>query len=447
LDESDLPAGWHEQPPQEWRRALIASLGQISAALPPGTRVTAISADSTSGTILPVDRMGTPLMAAMMYNDRRSEAEVPAIRAAAGDHQRKHGYAFASSFGLPKIRWIQQQRPDLYARTHCFLHAADYLLGCLSGCFETTDSSNALKSGYDLVDLCWPAFIETRLGIPVARLPQVVLPGTQIGTLSAQAAAETGLPEGAAIIAGATDGTAAQLASGAVQPGDWNTTLGTTLVFKGIAPTLVPDPQGRVYSHRHPEGWWMPGGASNTGGEWIPRDYPQAKPGDLDAQAAPYLPTSLVRYPLCKRGERFPFINGAAEEFLLGTPTCVQETYAAGLEGAALIERLAYDTLRQLGLPVGERIYITGGGARSALWSQVRAAVLGKVLVKATVPDAAMGAALLAAAGCWYPTVSAAAREMVKIAETFEPRPDWQAVYDERYAQMTAELKRRGYMA
>ena len=132
--------------------------------------------------------------------------------------------------------------------------------------------------------------------------------------------------------------------------------------------------------------------------------------------------------------------------FTLGQPVDWQEHYAAGLEGVALLERAAYEMLAQLGLEVGPRVFITGGAARSLLWSRIRASALDRQLLKPLVPEAAMGAALLAAAGCWYPTLRQAVAEMVKISQAVEPEPAWRPVYAERYAAFVAELTRRGYL-
>jgi sugar (pentulose or hexulose) kinase len=441
-----LPEGWFEQDPRDWWAAVAICLRDLMQQIPSQTRACGISVDSTSGTILPVDTAGEPLHPAIMYNDRRSEALVQRVCNAGAELQTRLGYAFNPSFALPKLLWLEQERPELRARTAHYLHAADYIVGRLSGEYTLSDTSNALKTGYDLQNFRWPDFIEEVLGIPRDKLPRVLLPGQRMAQVSKSAAVDTGLPEGTPIFAGATDGTAAQFASGASQPGDWNSTLGTTLVFKGISKALVLDEQGRIYSHLHPEGWWMPGGASNTGAEWITRDQPGADPALLDRAAREFLPSPLLRYPLCKQGERFPFIQPSARGFLVGAPREPAEIHAAGLEGVAMLERLAYEMMAQIGLEVGEKIFITGGGAHSAIWSEVRASLLGKVLVRPVVPETAMGAAVLAASGCWYGSLSQAASAVVKHGVVFEPRPDWIQLYSDQYQDWKGELVRRGWL-
>jgi D-ribulokinase len=441
-----LPPGWFEQHPRAWWEAVSGCLRQVLSQLPGSTGVAGVSVDSTSGTLLPVDDGGEPLHPALMYNDQRSESQAGVVQAAAKAHQERFGFVFGTSYALPKMVWFRQARPEVFAKTRRFLHAADFINGRLTGEYGVSDTSNALKSGYDLIDLRWPDFIERDLGIPAELLPRVVLPGQKIGQVSARAAEETGLPVGTAVLAGATDGTAAQIASGAAQPGEWNSTLGTTLVVKGVCSEIKPDPLGRVYFHRHPEGWWMPGGASNTGAGWILKDHPGADPDALNQQAEGLVPTRLLRYPLTKRGERFPFLHPEAESFLLGESDSAAERYAAGLEGVALLERLAYETLDAIGLETGGRVFITGGGSKSKLWSQIRASALDKCLVKPAETETAFGAAVLAASGCWYATLSEAAGRMVRAAEIIEPVPAWREAYAEHYQRFFAALSARGYL-
>jgi D-ribulokinase len=441
-----LPSGWYEQDPEEWWRAVTACLGHLISALPLGTTVGGVAIDSTSGTVLPVDGQGRPLRTALMYNDGRSREFVPAVRKAGTAVEARLGLVFDESFALPKIVWLAREQPEVFARARHFVHASDFIVGRLTGDYGVSDQSNVLKTGFDLIEGRWPSFIERDLGVPLAKLPRVVPSGTRIGSVHAQGAAATCVPAGTPVFAGATDGTAAQIASGAVEPGAWNSSLGTTLVIKGITESLLIDPEGRVYSHRHPEGWWMPGGASNTGTEWIAQEFPGEDLAKLDTHAADRLPTRIVRYPLARRGERFPFRRPGAEGFTIGIPADRIDAFAAGLEGVALLERLAYETLSEIGAAVGGRIHATGGGARSNIWLRLRASVLGRTLLRPAISETAMGAALLAASGVWFGTLSQAARAMVRIGEVVHPDRDLKAAYDDAYEVFVTELRRRGYL-
>ncbi len=154
----------------------------------------------------------------------------------------KLGYrAMQPSWALPKLLWLLDDlgRPGgrgLPAGTR-LLHQADLITWRLAGRQVASDASHALKTGYDLIAERWPEAELDALGVPSALPPDVVRPGTVIGTVCADAAEATGIPAGTPISAGMTDGCAAQIGAGALTPGAWNAVLGTTLVFKGRART------------------------------------------------------------------------------------------------------------------------------------------------------------------------------------------------------------------
>lgn len=448
----DLPPagpGYHEQDVNQWwptaQAAIRTTLAQASSAgvSPPDVRALAVT--STSGTLVPLDASHRPVGPALMYNDGRAVAQAEQLNALAVDFNARLGRSFQPSFALCKILWVAQHDPVRFAQTALWVHAGDYLVGCLTGVYDVSDYSTALKTGYDLLEQRWPAFIE-QAGIPLERLPRVVAPGTAIGCVSESAAEATGLASGTVVRAGMTDASAALLASGAASPGEWNSTLGTTLVLKGISETLVRDPLGRVYCHLHPLGWWLPGAASNVGGERL-RALAAGQPmALLDQQAAARGPSRVVMYPLARRGERFPFVAPDAEGFVIGQPQDDADLYRACLEGVALVERLCYDVLAELGAPACGRLYITGRGSRSAVWNQIRADALGRQLVQPEQPESAFGAALLAAAGTLYDDVAQAARAMVRITSVFDPHPAAQAHYDNQYARLIEAFRERGYL-
>ena len=440
--------GRHEQPPRAWWEAVCRATATLmenlsSAGISPRT-LAALSVDGTSGTLVALDAAGAPLRPAIMYNDPRSADEAGQINASAEDFCHKLGYQFKSSFALAKIAWLKNHEAATFEKTARFVHQADYVLGRLTGRPPASDYSNALKTGYDLVDERWPAWIDELLGV-VDRLPPVVAPGTKVGTVCAQAARETGLPEGLAVVTGASDGTAACLASGVRRPGDYNTTLGTTLVFKGISPRICRHPDGLVYCHKLPGGLWLPGAASNTGCEWIGTMFAGADIPAMDAAAESRLPSEVLAYPLVRTGERFPFLSDSAEGFLLPEPDNPTDRYAGCLQGVALLERLAYDVLDGVAGTSGGEVFSTGGGSRSDAWMQCRADATGRVIHRSTCGESAFGSAVLAAAGSVFDGLAGAIQHMVHVQKTFTPNPRRTERYTQLYERFRAELQKRGY--
>ncbi len=439
----------HEQSPEAWWRAMCQAIGQVLDRLRrAGCRpeqILAMAVDGTSGTLVALDAGGRPLRPAIMYNDPRGSAEAEELNSAAGDFCTKLGYRFSSSYALAKIAWLRRNEPGVFSRTARFVHQADYALARLTGRAGVSDYSNALKTGYDLIDEQWPDWIQND-GEIADRLPEIVAPGTVIGPLTADAAAATGLPQTVQVVAGATDGTTACLASGLHRPGDYSTTVGTTLVFKGLAGRVCRHPQGLIYCHKLPGGLWLPGAASNTGGECLSQWFGGADWPAMDASARALLPTPYVAYPLARRGERFPFLSPQAKAFFLDPePTSPVERYASCLQGVALVERLAYDVLDRATGGAGGDVYSTGAGSRSDVWMQCRADATGRVLHRPECAESGFGAAVLAGAAALHQGLAAAVGRMVRIERSFAPQAGSATAYEEHYQRFCAELDARGY--
>jgi len=437
--------GWFEQQPEMWTRAAAEAVrGALSAA--GRVLVAAVGVTGTSGTLCALDADHRPVAPAIMYNDARSRPEAERVQQAGASLAARLGYRFSSSFALPKILWLRLHRADLYSRVASFISPTDYVIGWLTDVWGRSDQTNALKWGYDLLSDCWPEFIERELGISPSLLPRVQKPGELAGRVTGVASEKTALPAGAPVVAGMTDGCASQISSGAAAPGQYNTTIGTTMVVKGVSEQLLLDPAGRIYCHRHPQGWWLPGGASNTGAECLAVEFGPDETERRSARALRHSPTRVVCYPLLGRGERFPFMRPEAAGFVLGTPRDRDELFCAYLEGVACLERLAFETLEGLGARVGDTIYSAGGGSRSDAWLQIRADTLGKRVCRPRAPGAATGAAILAASFERYDSLREAACAMVRIEREVEPRRDFSDIYGEKYEQFKSECRARGYL-
>jgi xylulokinase len=357
------------------------------------------------------------------------------------------GYSFPAAFSLVKLVWLRRERSAIVDQTYKFLHAADFLVGKLTGDYGCTDTSNALKSGVDLMSGTWPEFIEKELGLSLSKFPKVFRPGERVGEVSTVGAGETGLRQGTPVIAGASDGTASFLASGAKNVGDWNVTLGTTLAIRGISKDLVKDPEGRIYCHRHPEGHWLPGGASNVGGEALIKVFGEGRLPSLDELAMHALPSPVLVYPLVRKGERMPFVSGDAEGFVVGEADREEELYAGYLEGIALVTAWSVEEAKRLGAEGTGDFFLSGGGGRGKTLGRLVASALGKALIKPKEPEAAMGSALLAAAWAWYGgKLSRAQAEMVAREERFEPIPEMIQPLEKKLEALKKECRRRQYL-
>src|SRR5690606_31391116 len=143
-----------------------------------------------------------------------------------------------------KMVWFVENYPEEAARIKYWIHASDYITGKLCGRFDRTDYTNALKSGYDVKKKEWPPYVYETLPIKRKWLQRVVPTGEVLGLLRTEIQMELDVNQDIKVVAGLTDGCASQIASGAVEVGDWNTTIGTTMVIKGITKEEIDDPEG-----------------------------------------------------------------------------------------------------------------------------------------------------------------------------------------------------------
>ena len=275
-------------------------------------------------------------------------------------------------------------------------------------------------------------------------LQQVVPSGTPIGTLEPALAGELGLSSSVQVAAGMTDGCASQVASGAVNLGDWNTTIGTTLVIKGVTKEEIKDPEGRLYSHRHPEGFWMPGGASNTGADWVSADFSDDLE-ILNQQAEALIPTEYLAYPLRQKGERFPFIAPQARGFEPEEITR-EQLFAANMEGVAYIERYAFEMIEKLSGEKAQAVYTAGGGSNSDTWLKIRSNVLNLPIYKMRYVSGAAGAAILAASKTYFNSLVEAGRAMTQVEKEVYPDKDLAEKYGLLYKKFVTELLKKGYI-
>src|SRR4051812_48069070 len=322
-----------DQAPDLWWNAVVETIGRL--ALERGA-IRRISVDGTSGTLLLTDGDGVPLTPGLMYNDARAGAEATRIGAIAPTESGAHGRSSA----LAKLLHLLGRGAD---KAKHALHQADWIAGRLTGRFDGSDENNALKLGYDPVARRWPDWLD-QLDVPRALLPQVRVPGAEIGVVDPRTAELLGLSPATHIHAGTTDGVAAFIATRASAPGDAVTSLGTTLVVKLLAERPVFAADQGIYSHRLGDRW-LAGGASNTGGAALLAHFSAAQLEAMTPRLNPARPTGLDYYPLPKPGERFPIADPKLAPRVAPRPADDVAFFQGLLEGVAAIEAMAYRRL------------------------------------------------------------------------------------------------------
>ncbi|MFT4725799.1 MAG: sugar (pentulose or hexulose) kinase [Granulosicoccus sp.] len=347
--------------------------------------VVALSVDGTSGSVLPIDAQGTPIAIPLMYNDAVDDQSIldaiarsmPSFSAAGG-----------ATSGLAKVLHFAPLKP------FAVVHQADWIVGQLCGCYTHSDANNALKTGFDPIEMIWPAWISDVADV-LPLLPNVSVPGEPVATVSAAIANRFGLSSSVKIIAGTTDGCASFLATGASQVGEAVTALGSTMTLKLLSDKAIFAPEYGVYSHRIGK-LWLAGGASNTGGAVLSHYFTNAQMEQHSSNMKTDLKTGLNYYPLLVAGERFPVNDPNLEPRLHPRPTSDQTFFQGILEGIAAIEKTGYDKLAQVGGPDIKSVRTVGGGAANAAFSRIRKSQLAVDFKTPLSEEAAFGVASLA---------------------------------------------------
>jgi xylulokinase len=437
---------WSEQHPDLWWNGTVESIRKVLAD-------TGINSNEVKGVGLTgqmhgltlLDEAGQVLRPAILWNDQRTGDQCNAIRARLGKERliQITGNDALTGFTAPKILWVRDHEPEVFARVKHILLPKDYVRFKLSDSYATDRAGAAGTLLMAVRDRDWSSEVLDALEIPADWLPQTH-EGPQItGEISATAAQVTGLKKGTPIVGGGGDQAAQAVGVGAVLPGIVALTLGTSgVIFASSAEPFI-EPEGRLHAFCHavPGRWHLMGVMLSAAGslQWY-RD--TLAPGldfeTLLGPAADVPPGSegLLYLPYLT-GERTPHPDPLARGAFVGLT--VRHTQAhltrAVLEGVAFGLQDSFILIRVAGLGAIEQVRISGGGARSALWRQILADVLNVELATVTSTEgAAYGAALLAGVGAgFWPDVDTACNETVKITDVIEPNAANTAVYEQAY--------------
>ncbi|MBE9046625.1 FGGY-family carbohydrate kinase [Pleurocapsales cyanobacterium LEGE 10410] len=371
---------------QTWQNTLYTLIAQIPFAIKQGLK--AIAIDGTSSTVLLCDAAGNPVTEPILYHDSRSQEVLGEIKTIAPDNH----VVISATSSLAKLFWWRYQ--PYFSQASYLLHQADWLAYLLHGKLGISDYHNALKLGYDVDHLCYPDWLDN---LPFSYLyPQVLSPGAIIQEVTPENCDRLNLPSNCIVRTGTTDSIAAFLASGASQPGEAVTSLGSTLVLKLLSQTKVTAAEYGIYSHKLGN-LWLTGGASNTGGAVLKHFFDEQQLKLLSAQIDPSIASPLEYYPLLEPGDRFPLNDPDLLPQLKPHPANPTEFLHGLLEGIARIEGLGYQKLQDLGANKLIQVYTAGGGAKNTVWSKIRQRHLRLPVRVADNTEAAYGTALIAA--------------------------------------------------
>ena len=451
---------WAEQDPQELWQTVAATTRQVidKAGIDP-REILGVGISAQMFNLLPVDEYCKPVTPMISWLDVRSVHQ--ADRVLKGDLPaflfRKTGNIPTAKDVIPKILWLKEERPDLWARTAKLLDCKEYILYKLTGQVAIDWHGASVFFMFDPYEKAWSQEVCDALGIPLEMLP-LAYPCTRvIGEVTPDAAAETGLAAGTPVVICAGDVAVAQSGSGANAPGKAHLCVGTA-TWVGLSSNVFHnDPEKPFWALNHidPDKWIIAGEMETGGGAlmWFRDAFCQEEDRQANAagistyellgqMAGSVEPGSdkLLFLPWLS-GERAPVLDHYARGGFVGLSLGHTKRHLARavMEGVAFHIRWICEALDQLGLKFGA-INTIGGGSTSPVWTQIISDITGHPLRVVEHPQeaGAMGAALSVAVGLGiYPNMEAV-DEVIKIHHTVEPRPVNQARYAGLYQEYRA---------
>jgi xylulokinase len=406
---------WAEQDPADWARAAHEALAQLAAKI----NVAEVKGIGLTGQMhgsVFLDADNEVIRPALLWCDQRTAAQCDAITSKVGAERliEMVSNPALTGFTAPKILWLRDEEPAHYDRVRKVLLPKDYIRWVLTGEYATdvSDASGTLL--LDVKNRCWHKGLLTELDIDPDFLPPT-FEGTEVtGTLSAAAAAKTGLPAGIPVVAGGGDQAAGGVGCGIVSGGVVSASMGTSGVVFAFSEHVHTDPQGRVHTFCHavPGKWHVMGVMLSAGGalrwyrdtlahEEIARGKAEGKdPYEYITAGAAEIPIGsegLTFLPYLT-GERTPHKDPHAKGAFIGLSLRHTKAHMARavLEGVAFGMRDSVEIIRGMGIPVTE-VRASGGGARSAVWKQILADTSRAPMVTINVDEGpSYGAAILA---------------------------------------------------
>ncbi len=450
--------GWAEQDAAAWPPALVSAIRQLVAQVPEGpSAVKGLSFGSQLDGMVVCDASGRALRPAMIWMDRRAEAQAAALaaRLSPAEFYAAVGANLDSSHAVFKALWVRDEEPDVWRQVAHLMPPGSFVLQQVTGELAVDYSNASSLALLDPRTREWSKQVLDAVDIDPAMLPRLGGGTEAVGAVAAAFSEASGLDPGTIVAIGCGDEMAATLGAGVYEPGEVCDVVGTAEPVCAASAEPREDPTMLVECHPHadPEAWLLenPGFVSGGNLRWWrdqfgaeERAAEAAGAGDaydlLSEQAAAVAPGAegLVFLP-CMQGAMAPEWNGAARGTFFGLTLAHSRGHMtrALLEGSAFALRDILEAMKAAGLGV-RRLTIVGGGAKGPLWRQIKADVTGlPVRVPTSVETTATGAAILAAVGSGvHGSVAEAADAFVSFRpDEHQPDPDARDAYDEAYAR------------
>lgn len=440
--QTDYPApGWAEQDVGQWWAAMKAVVHELFSNdnAPDPSDIAVLAVDAMTPTVIPVDANGRALRKALIWMDRRAETESARIDDALGEVLfRISGNHNDPSNFAPKVRWIRDNEPEVYKKTHQFLFANAYLVYHLTGRFTMDATQCGLSQLCDTRQGVWSDELIAGSGLDREKLPDIVESTEIVGTVRTEAANELGLSVDTAVIAGAMDNVAAGLGAGVAGDRELYISAGTAANVCLSAAEPHFHPSFHVYRHIAPDRWIHSAGVDygGAGYKWFAKLIDEGDYAALDERAERATPgTKPLLFLPYMVGQRAPLWNSHTRGVLFGLdPSMTDADMArAFMEGNVFGVRRIIELTRELGVaPSAGRL--TGGCSESRVYSQIFADVLGiEILRIGEMDTATLGSAMAGAYAAGFFDDFASMTRFVSVRAEQHPNPSLGEYYDRAY--------------
>jgi xylulokinase len=444
--------GQAEHDAEHWWQCTLSAIHKATRAIDTND-ILAIGVGCTNG-LIAIDRAGKPIRPAIMLWDQRALPEVERIHSVLGSQEvfDVTGNPVApGAYSLPTILWLMHNEPETFQRIHKLMVPGGYIVGRLTGEYTIDHSRACTTLLFDIRRKAWHTPFLDALDIPAEMLPHPLASQDIAGNVTRDAAELTGLREGTPVIAGCMDTLSASIGSGIVRPGGCFLIMGTATRLGSPLDQPSFDPRFMNCTHVLPGNWLTLGAMNGVGSSlrWLRDNFGQMeqltarRTGQdvydlLTAQAGNSPPGSkgLIYLPYIS-GERTPLWDPYARAVFFGITLGHNrdDFLRAALEGAAYAIRHVVEIMEaERNIPVNT-LRIGGAAARSTIWNQIIANVLGKTVFSVEASHIEVhGAAILAGIGSGvYPNYPEGLEELIRISRAFPPDPAIHAEYNQLF--------------
>lgn len=431
-------SGWSEQDPEDWWNAVVDGLAELTEGIDKNA-IRGIGCGGQMHGLVALDENDNVIRPAILWNDGRTSEETDYLNTVIGKKKLTEltaNIAFAG-FTAPKLLWLRKNEPENFAKISKIMLPKDYINYRLTGvhCCDYSDASGLLL--LDVKNKAWSREMLDICGITESQMPKLFESYDIVGNVTA----DIGLPKDIKVAAGAGDNAAAAVGTGIVGEGGCNISIGTSGTIFISSEKFAVDPNNALHAFAHADGGFHLMGvvlSAASCNKWFCKNILSTDEYDTEQAAVEKekLGRNNVYFLPYLMGERSPINDTDARGTFIGMSmdTTRADMLQAVLEGVAFAMRDSLEVARSLGIDIRSS-KLCGGGAKSALWREMIANILGITIeIPQTEEGPGYGGAMLAMVGAGeFESVAACAKKFVKTSLTVEPDPQLTALYEEKY--------------